>query len=896
MPWWSRIANVFHAERMNREIDEELACHIEEGIAQGREPAEARSAFGSALRQREDSRDIRLIPWLDSLCADAVFGWRQLMKRKVTSAAAILSLALAIGACASAFRLIDALLLRPLPIDGPERLYACYNESNLSGGPLLTLDGYEYPMFRQMRSAVKDQAELIAISYAQRTDLTYASDQETEKAYLQNVSGSMFTSFGLRPALGRLLGERDDLAPGANPVAVLSYDYWTRRFGQDAKVLGRTFRMGGRLYEIVGVSPERFTGVETGTATDIFVPTMMDPRVMGADNSWIRILVHLKPGYAIEAVRDRLQIPYREFRAEVAKRRFAGMSRDRVDRFLSEPLMLAPASAGVSRMQRDYRRPLVALGVLVALVLLIACANVANLMSAQAAARTREMALRVSIGAGRRRLVQLVLVESALLAIWAGGLGGAFAWWAAPFVAGRINPPDNPARLALPADWRVLGFALLLTLAVTLLFGLAPAVRASSVKPASALKGGEDPHSRRRLMRGSIAVQVAFCFLVLFVAGLFVATFERLSNQPTGFSAEGILLLDTTADHAQPPLYWDQVAEHLRTAPGVETVALAGWPLLKGDATIGSISVNGQPPGADVAYFIDVSPGWIDTMRIPLTAGRDFRATDSALWAWWGSSAPPGAPPGVAIVNDAFVKQFFNGENPLGKYFEKTDGRCRFQVIGLVRNARYRDLRGPILPVAYIPFQWVDGKGAPQPKRWGTFIVRTSSRNPMALASTLRREVPRARPEFRVANIQTQEDLNRSQTVRERLLARLALFFAAVALLLAGIGLYGVLDYSVLQRRREIGIRMAIGAQAGSIARLVTADVFGMVLVGALAGVALGIASVRYIAALLYQVKASDPAMLALPALTILGVALLAALPAVFRAVRIDPVAMLRSE
>jgi predicted permease len=897
MSWWSRIVNAVRDEGLRREIDEEIQSHIEESVMQGRDPAEARRAFGSALRYREESRDLRLVTWLDSLRADAVFGWRQLMKRKVTSAAAILSLALAIGACTSAFRLIDALLLRPLPIAGPDRLYSCFNVSNLSGGPTQVLDGYEYPMFRQMRAAAKGQAELIAISYAERTDLTYGSDQEMEKAYRQYVSGWMFSSFGLRPALGRLLTENDDSIPGAHPYAVLSYDYWTRRFGQDPKVVGRTLRLGGNLYEIVGVADRPFTGVEPGTVTDIFVPTMMDRRVTGADNSWIRILVQLKPGVAVEPVRDRLQTPYREFRREVAKRRFAGMSQERVDRFLSEKLMLAPAAAGVSRMQRDYRRPLEALGVLVILVLLIACANVANLLTAQAAARSREMALRVSIGAGRWRLVQLVLVESAWLAFLAAGIGGAFAWWSAPYIVSRINPADNPARLALPADWRVLGFALALTLAVTFLFGLAPALRASAVKPASALKGGDDPHSRRRLMRWAIAMQVAFCFVVLFVAGLFVATFDRLSNQPTGFSADRILLLDTAAESAQPPVYWDQVAQHLRTLPGVETVALAGWPLLKGDAMIGSISVNGQPPGADVAYFIDVSPGWIDTMKIPLAAGRDFRASDSALWTWWGASAPSSAaPPGAAIVNDEFARQYFHGENPVGRYFEKTDGRCRFQVVGLVRNARYRDLRGPVLPVAYLPFQWVDRNGAPQPKRWATFIVRTRNRNPMALASTLRREVPRARPEFRVSDIQTQEALNQSHTVRERLLAKLALFFAGVALLLAGIGLYGVLDYSVLQRRREIGIRMAIGAQACGIARLVTVDVFSMVLVGEIAGIALGMASVRYIEALLYQVKPTDLGMLALPALTIMAAALLAALPAVIHAVRIDPAAMLRAE
>ncbi len=561
---------------------------------------------------------------------------------------------------------------------------------------------------------------------------------------------------------------------------------------------------------------------------------------------------------------------------------FTGMTRQSIDRFINQTLLLEPAAAGVSGMQQDYRRSLMALGVLVALVLLIACANVANLMTAQAAARAREMALRVSIGAGRWRLVQLVLVESVMLALLAAVAGGLFAWWSAPFVVGRINPPDNPARLFLPADWRVLGFGLALTLGVTLLFGLVPALRASAVKPSSALKGGSDPHSRRRLMHALIAVQVAFCFLVLFVAGLFAATFERLSNRPLGFSADRLLTLDTIAQRSQQPVFWEQVAEHLRSVPGVEAVALADRPLLDGSATNSFIAVNGAPPGPVLAYFRSVSPGWISAMKIHLIDGRDFRANDSS--------------PGVAIVNEAFAKQYFGGENPVGKSFEKSYRHNGYKVVGLVRDTPYRSMREPILPVAYVPFHAIDAGGALQPIREATFIVRTSSANPLALASTLRQEVPRARPEFRVSNIHTQKDLIQAQTVRERLLAMLAVFFAAVALLLAGVGLYGVLDYSVLQRRREIGIRMAIGAQAGGIARLVTVDVFRMVLAGALAGLGLGMMSVRYIETLFYEVKATELGVLALPSLAILAAALVAALPAVIRAVRIDPATMLRAD
>jgi predicted permease len=561
MSFWARIANVFHGERLNRDIDEELASHITEAIEQGRDPAEARRAFGSALRHREESRDVRLIAWLESVRADAVFGWRQLRKRKAASAAAILSLALAVGASTAAFRLIDALLVRPMPVTGADRLYVAALQGLGPGGDFRISDATEYPLFRRMRATLKNESEMIAVSFEDRTDVTYGSDDEMEKAHRQYVSGWMFGAFGLRPAAGRLLTENDDRTPGAHPYAVLSYDYWTRRFGRDPAVVGRRLRMGSDLYEIVGIAPAGFTGTETGTFVDIFVPTMMNPYVQRSDASWFRPLVMLKPGVDAEPVRQKLDAIASAFRRERAQG-WSSQTEQFLDRFLNQKLLLLPAASGVSGMQTSYRRALIVLGVLVALVLLIACANVANLMTAQAAARAREMALRVSIGAGRWRLVQLVLVESAWLTVLAAALGAVFAAWAAPFVVGRINPPDDPARLALSADWRVLAFGLALATVVTVLFGLPPALRASAVKPASALKGGADPHSRWRLMRALVALQVAFCFVVHLAAGLFVATFDRLANQPTGFSSERMLVLETVEQPGQRPVFWDQVAEH----------------------------------------------------------------------------------------------------------------------------------------------------------------------------------------------------------------------------------------------------------------------------------------------------------------------------------------------
>jgi predicted permease len=820
---------------------------------------------------------MNMLSWLDSVRADAVFGWRQLMKKKATTAAAVLSLALAIGACVSAFRLIDALLLRPLPVADAARLYSVAFSGAGADGKSMVYDSCSYPMFVRMREAVKEQAELIAVSYADRADLTYGSDEETEKAYRQYVSGWMFSSFGLRPELGRLLDASDDAAPGAHPVAVISHDYWSRRFGADRSVVGRRFRMGDDLFEIVGVAPEPFTGTETGTITEVFLPMAMKNRrtLESIHNFWLRTLVELKPGVAADPVRDRLGLVFAAIQQERAKT-FIGMPKQRLDAFFKEQVLLEPASAGRSNLQRDYRRALAALAILVAMVLLIACANVANLMTARAAARGREMALRVSIGASRWRLVQMVVVESAWMAMLGTVLGGIFAWRAAPWIVAMIRPPDDPATLTLPADWRMLGFALAMASAVTLLFGLTPALRAASVKPSSALRGGEDPHSRRRLMRVLIATQAAFCFIVLFIAGLFVTTFQRLSDQPTGFSAERILNLETVARRPQPAVFWQQALDHLRATPGVETAALTIWPVMSGETSTSFVSIGGAAPSEVNCDFLNMSPGWFDTMKIPMIDGRDFHAGDTD----------------AAIVNQAFAKQYWNGEDPVGRWFDRVDlagARTRVQIVGLVRDARSRDdLRLPIRPTAYFPFDGARSRG--------TFVVRTLSANPAAPASTLRREVSRARPEFRVTNTRVQTEIDAAHMFRERLLAILALFFAGAALLLAGIGLYGVLDYSVLQRRREIGIRMAIGARAGDIGLRVTMDTFAMVLVGAITGLALGIVSVRSIEALLYQVRATDLSTLAIPSVSIVVVASIAALAPVMRAVRIDPVTILRAE
>ncbi len=885
MSVWSRISNAVRGERLNREIDEEMQSHLEEAIASGRDPKEAHRAFGSTLRTRETSRSIRAAGWLESLLADVRFGWRQICRNKVASVAAVLSLALGIGSCIGAFRLMDALFWRPLPIAHAGSLSILSRTlTGLDGKPMV--DGHwATPEFNLMRDAVKDQADLIAISDADRTDITWSTDDAMEKAHVVYASGNMFPVFGLKPSLGRLLAPADDRGANASPYAVLSWDYWNRRFGRDPRVLGRSLHIDDQTFEVIGVGPRDFTGTERGTVTDIFLPLNMNRLATEARFNWHRVFLMLKPGVdansALGPLRQHLNAVNHAFEADCATC-FRGETRASIDRYLHQTLVFSPGGAGRSDLQKGYRRSLGILGLLAALVLLIACVNVANMMAAQAAARAQEMALRISIGAGRRRLVQLILAQSALLAILASLLGAFFAAWSAPFVLSRVNPPDDPARLALTADWRVLLFGLGLIILVVLSLGLLPALRASAVRPAVALKGGKDPHAPRRLLRGAVAVQVAFCFLVLFLSALFVASFQRLQSRPLGFSTDRLLLLEAVAGKGQLPVVWNQTAEALRAAPGVDSVAISGWPLLGRIRINSDVSINGAPPSPTPAWFLNVSPDWLSTMKIPLVSGRDFHPGDAS--------------PGAAIVSETFVKTYFPGQDPIGRTFARGSHQPLNTIVGVTRDVPYDDLRAPSRPVFYVPFDETDGTSAPRSVGFATFVLHTETQNPLALASSLRQLIAQRHNGLRVSNITTESELVRNQTIRERLIAMLAAFFAAVALLLAGIGLYAVLNYSVLQRRREIGIRMAIGSTRAGIVRLVTRDIARVVALGGCAGAALGFGAAQYVESLFYQVKATDAEMLALPACAILVTALVATLPVVLRALRIDPAESLRAE
>jgi predicted permease len=480
-------------------------------------------------------------------------------------------------------------------------------------------------------------------------------------------------------------------------------------------------------------------------------------------------------------------------------------------------------------------------------------------------------------------------VESLLLAIGASMAGAAFAWWAAPFVVSLLAF-EEPVRLVLDTSWRVLGFGVMLTVAVTVLFGLAPALRASSVQPLGALKLRDDDHGHRRLVRSLIGLQIAFCLFVVFTSGLFAATLRNLSNRPLGFDSDHLAVLEINATEQTPPQVWADVGARIRETPGVEAASFAMWVPLSENRWRAQVVTGVRTSIDDSPYFLGVSPAYFETMQIGLVDGRDFRLGDAAPGR---EGERPVA--GIGIVNEAFARAYFGGRSPVGRQVlvrqakrgpKDIDVDAMMEIVGLVKDSVYYDLREPMRPTVFVPNE-IRSEAA--------LIVRTTG-DPSALGATLRRAVPGVRSGFRVTNVSTQSAFVQRQMLRERMLATLSLFFAGVALLLAGVGLYGVLNYAVIQRRREIGIRMALGARAADVVRRVTAEVFGPVGIGAIAGLACGLGFGRLVESILFNVTATDASAFALPLATLALTAALAALPPAIRAARIDPAQTLRSE
>jgi predicted permease len=813
---------------------------------------------------------------------DIRFALRMFRKHIVVTSAAITSLTLALGACLAAFSLIDALILRPLPVREPERLIYLTFPTYSAGAPIGT--NFSYPLFSRLRDSARNDVELFAASGESRRRVTFGSAEAEDEVRVRFVTGNAFSVLGVRPVVGRLLTPADDLTPGAHAVAVVSHSFWRRRFGGDASVVGSAFTFGEKRLEIVGVAQESFTGIEPGRLVDLWVPVAMyDAGGFTFTNrewNWLGVLGRLGPGVTSERARDVLQAPFSQFRREhLAGRRGPQNPPERIEREINAPLTLESAANGPSGLRRQFDRPLWILSVLVGLVLLISVSNVANLYLARAAVREREMSLRLSIGASRFRLVQQQLIESALLAGVAGVLGLLFARVAGPAIIEMLAPSTNPVYLELRIDWRLLAFLCIAGALTTILFGLAPALRASRVAPIGSLRDSEPrATSRTGLPRPLVAVQVSFSLAMLFVAGLLLQSFGRLANTDLGF-AKDVLLVRVEARGLEDPettrMAGLQLLDRVRSVPGIANASLSAWPLFSQGGWISLVRVAGHESDPFSPPHIPVSPGFFDAMRIRLVEGRDFVP---------GDAEPP--EPTAVIVNEAFARRYFGAASPIGRVYDRTgQGKpIRQEIVGVVTDARLDNPRNLPPPTVYVPLRGI-----------GTMQVQTAG-DALALRAVIDREVRAAHPLFRATEFTLQATLVANTLLRERLLALLSGFFAAVGLLMAAVGLYGVLSYSVVRRTREIGIRIALGARSGALIIEVVRDAALMTGIGIIVGLAGGVYLAGFVKGLLHEVYATDAFSIAMPVGCLLLTAFLAAVPAARRASRLDPVEALRSE
>ena len=882
--WTRRLFGSAGVSRPDEDLEEELRLHLElareDAHLRGTPAAEtaraARLRAGGLDQALERLRDQRGLPTLDALMTDVAFGWRQIVRHRTASLSVVLVLGLALGATMAAFRLMDAVLLRPLPVADPSRLFAVTLNTFDPDGRAENRDDFDYPTFRKYADAVAGHADVMLIGMAVHRPIRI-DGADPERAVQQFVSGNVFPTLGLQPVAGRLLGPQDDVTPDGHPVAVISHHFWQSRFGGDPAVIGRTFQIGARVIEIVGVTPNGFTGTEPGSLTDFFLPSMMNPEALNQRGwSWFRMWVRPKNG----SDRAQVQVPLQaQFRADQLAR-VEALPRDtprlRVDTLLAEGLELQPAGSGISGLQKAFRRPLWILAALAALLLLIACANVANILLARAISRRTEMALRISIGATRGRLVRLMLVESALLALFACALAAMFVTHAAPFVVSMLAPEERPVRLVLGLDWRSILSGGALTLLVTALFALPPAIRASAAAPIGALKERQRPP--RHLAEALVAGQMALCVFLLLGTGLFVGTFDRLLNKPLGFEPQDVIHLTVDSRKTAAPASWEQLADGLRNLPRVESVTVAGWAPLSGNRWRSSLTIDGQSTEPSAPNWVAISPGYFDTLRTRLIAGREFLPSDVA------PGGRPAPRDGVAIVNEAFARAYMGGRNPVGRRVTVDSTSASVEIVGVTEDAVYYSLRETPHPAVFVPLG---------PRSDVSIFVRIGAADE-DFRPQLRAEIQRLWPGLVIYDIDRFETLVRQQMVRERLLAALSMFLGGLALILAVIGMYGVLNYSVTRERRQIGIRMALGARPAHVLALITHRMLAAVGIGALVGLGGGLAFGGAVQALLFDMGPTDPAALLVPLLGLAAAAIVATIPPALRAIRIDPAETIR--
>jgi predicted permease len=825
----------------------------------------------------------------DEMFQDLRFGVRMLLKNKSFTTVAILSLALGIGANTAIFQLIDAVRLRTLPVSAPQEL-AEVRMADMKGarGGLSDRPSVTNPIWEQIR----DRQQAFSGIFGWGTDsANLATGGEVRPARMLYASGDFFNTLGVQPALGRVFTTADDQRGCGAPGLVISHAFWQSEFAGNANVVGRRLTLADHPFEIIGVTPANFFGMEVGRSFDVALPICAIPMVRGNDRFlsgtiwWLTVTGRLKPGWSLEQANAHTQAISRGLFEAALPANYPAAS---VNDYLGSRLIAVPAGAGVSELREKYAQSLSLLLAIAGLVLLVACANLANLLLARASAREREIAVRQALGASRGRLIRQLLVESLLLAAVGAALGAGVAQALSRLLVTFLNTAANPVFLDLVPDWRVLGFAAGLAVLTCLLFGLVPAIRATRMEPGAAMKAGgrgmTASRERFSLQRALVVAQVALSLVLVAGALLFSRSLGKLMTVETGFRQEGVLTATVSFQRLnlppdRNPAFKDELVGRLRTIPGVEAAAAGMTPFR--DWGGGKVWIDGTDSQGQSTSLSRVGPDYFKTLQIGLLAGRDFDARDRI-----GS-------PDVAIVNEAFARKFLNGASPVGRSFwvaaSPNTPDTRYEIVGLVRDTKYEDLREEFQSIAYYCDAQNEGAGP------GAQVLIRSRLPQSETVAAVKRVLNEINPAITVS-FQGFKPMIEATILRERLMATLSGFFGLLALLLACIGLYGILSYGVASRTNEIGIRMALGAKRRDVFWLILREAFLLVIAGMAVGLPMIFGVTRLASTLLFGLTPTDPVSLLFAALLMLAVAMVAGYLPSRRATRVDPLIALRYE
>jgi len=831
----------------------------------------------------------------DEVFQDLRFGLRMLLKHKGFTAITALTLALGIGANTAIFSVVDALLLKNLPVRDPEQLVMF----SYPGGEVKGFS-FPYSMFEQFRDQAQAFSGMFAITECERSNIRVANgDPDPGSARIQLVSGSYFSVLGVGAALGRTLTPEDDRAPGGHPVIVISSGYWRRRFANSPDVVGQTLTINRTAYTIIGVASPGFSGEKTGHPADLWIPIAMQSQVMaerpGLLNGrpiagGVRVIARLKPGVSAQQALPQTEALFRQIRlAQVGP----NPPPDVLEDIAKTRLELQPEKRGYALERAYFSKPLLILTIIVGLVLLIACANVATLLLARASARQKEIATRMALGAGRARVFRQLLTESMMLALLGAALGLVLAYWVTAGLLKAVASGVTPLYLEAPPDMRIFGFTALVCLTSGILSGLAPALRATRVPLVASLKDGLSSNassrasSRRIGLSGALVVlQVALSLLLLVGAGLFVSSLRNLKAIDLGYDRESVLLVRTAPGQsgrtgATLSNLYDTVEQRLSRLPGVLSVSVSTRGLLSNNDDGSPIIVEGYTPRHNDEYFIAwnlVGPKFFSTVGMRLLAGREFEPQDNET-----SSR-------VAIINESFASHYFGRQNPIGKRVD-TRGRGAAEIIGVVRDAKYNNLRERDVKMIYRPW-----RQDPAHLMEESYIVARTLADPTAVAASLRQALREIDPTLPIISIDSVEQQLERTLTQERLIALLSSLFGLLALLLTATGLYGILAYSVARREKEIGIRLALGAAPANVLGMVLRENLRLALIGVAIGIPLTLGATRLVAGLLFGVRTTDPMTLAMAVLGLLTITLIASYFPARRAAKVDPMEALRHE